>query len=72
MSNKTPYEIRSDLLHLAYQICLESHRADAEKVAFDNSNTTHATSVYVTTSPTTEEVVAQASKLNDFVSLTDK
>lgn len=54
---KTPYEIRLDLLQLAFDVLIAKHNA----VGVGNGNN-------VTTSPTTEEVIAEADKLNQFVS----
>lgn len=54
---KTPYEIRFDLLQLAFDILIAKHNADGVK----NANN-------VTTAPTTEEIVKEADKLNQFVS----
>lgn len=55
---KTPYEIRLDLLQLAFDILIAKHKADG--VANNVGN--------VKTAPTTEEVVTEADKLNQFVS----
>jgi hypothetical protein len=54
---KTPYEIRLDLLQLAFDVLMARHNA----AGVSNGNN-------VTTSPSTEEVVAEAEKLNQFVS----
>ena len=56
-SGKTPYEIRLDLLQLAFDILVQKHQANGVK---NGSN--------VTTSPTTEEVIAEAEKMNGFIS----
>jgi hypothetical protein len=48
---KSPYELRADLLRLAFEILLAEHHAKDEK-----------------TYPTTEEVIAEARKLNEFIS----
>ena len=62
-SPKTPYEIRLDLLQLAFDILTKKHEAAA-------SAETYATggSVLVKTSPTSEEVIAEAEKMNAFIS----
>lgn len=60
MSNKggkTPYEIRLELLQLAQSILQSQHNA---KGVLNGNN--------VTTAPTTEEVMQEAEKLNQFVS----
>lgn len=54
-SSKTPYEIRLDLLQLAQTILENQHSAAAVLTAGK-------------TSPTTEAVIAEAEKLNTFVS----
>lgn len=56
-SGKTPYEIRLDLLQLAFDILVQKHVA----AGVLNGNN-------VTTSPTTEEVIAEADKMNGFIS----
>jgi hypothetical protein len=49
MANKTPYEIRLDLIHEARQI-LQAQAKDSAAM------------------PTTEDIIREAEKLNDFVS----
>lgn len=56
-SGKTPYEIRLDLLQLAFEILVHKHQA----AGVQNGNN-------VTTAPTTEEVIAEADKMNAFIS----
>jgi hypothetical protein len=56
-SPKTPYEIRLDLLQLAFDVLSAKHHAKG----VENGNN-------VTTSPTTEEVIAEAEKMNAFIS----
>jgi hypothetical protein len=56
-TGKTPYEIRLDLLQLAFDILTSKHLA----AGVQNGNN-------VTTSPTTEEVIAEADKMNNFIS----
>lgn len=56
-SSKTPYEIRLDLLQLAFDILSAKHAA----AGVMNANNT-------TTSPTTEEILAEAEKMNAFIS----
>jgi hypothetical protein len=55
---KSPYELRADLLKLAFQILQAKHAASA---VADGKE-------MVATSPTTEEVIEEARKLNDFIS----
>lgn len=57
LTSKTPYEIRLDLLQLSFNILVAKHQAAG--VANGNN---------VDTSPTTEEVVAEAEKMNMFIS----
>lgn len=56
-TSKTPYEIRLELLQLAFEICAAKHKAAGVKNA-DNQ----------ITSPTTEEVIQEADKMNVFIS----
>lgn len=61
---KSPYEIRLDLLQLATEILMAKHTADsAKKNSHMNKN-----DLMVCTSPTTEEIIIEAEKLNLFVS----
>lgn len=60
-TGKTPYEIRSDLLQLAYAIVRERKMASIYK-----SSTAMPQAVDVTS----EEIIAEAEKLNGFVSHT--
>jgi hypothetical protein len=55
--SKTPYEIRLELLQLAFDVLIAKHNAAGVK----NGNN-------VSTSPTTEEVIAEADKMNTFIS----
>jgi len=56
-TGKTPYEIRLELLQLAQNILHAQHNA---RGVLNGNN--------VSTAPTTEEVMAEAEKLNGFVS----
>jgi hypothetical protein len=62
-AGKTPYEIRLDLLQLAFGILAAKHAATGaqESKACDRN-------IGPTTSPTTEEVIAEAEKMNGFIS----
>lgn len=53
-SSKTPYEIRLELLQLAQTILNAQHAANTDAVGL--------------VAPTSEEVIAEAEKLNAFVS----
>ena len=55
---KSPFELRADLLKLAYDMLLSQHAA---KAAADGDTN-------VTTAPSSEEVIAEARKLNEFIS----
>ena len=57
-ASKTPYEIRLELLQLAFQVLQAKHQATTGKTV----------SGKVETSPTTEEVIAEAEKMNGFIS----
>jgi hypothetical protein len=61
-AGKTPYEIRLDLLQLAFDILTAKHAAAAgASIASGNLGV-------ISTSPTTEEVIAEAEKMNSFIS----
>jgi hypothetical protein len=60
--HKSPYEIRQNLLELAFSILHAQHAAAA---AADGHE-------FARTAPTTEDVVKEASKLNEFVSLSSR
>lgn len=62
--SKTPYEIRLELLQLARTILDAKHKADAAS----DAQTKNGGETYIKTYPTTEEVIAEAEKLNGFVS----
>jgi hypothetical protein len=84
MSSKTPFEIRSDLLNLAQSILFEQLMAERQRLendwntkreiyftALHNPDVTTPTEVPefpVLSIITTEEVILEAKKLNDFVS----
>jgi hypothetical protein len=55
---KSPFELRADLLSLAFEILLSKHRAEG-------STNTHG---QPETAPTTDEVIEEARKLNEFIS----
>ena len=55
---KSPFELRADLLLLAFEILLAKHRAEGQKT----------TSGQPDSAPTSEEVIDEARKLNDFIS----
>ena len=84
MSSKTPFEIRSDLLNLAQSILFEQLMAERQRLendwntkreiyftALQNPDMTTLTEVPefpVLPIITTDEVIQEAKKLNDFVS----
>ena len=53
--SKTPYEIRLELLQLAQVILCEKHKAISAPLP-------------PTSAPTTEEIIAEADKMNAFIS----
>ena len=55
---KSPFELRADLLKLAYDLLLSQHKA---KAAANGDERT-------TTAPSSEEVIEEARKLNEFIS----
>lgn len=62
-SAKSAYEIRASLLELAFKIATQKHNAEAQARAGEQG-----TDCYISTAPTTAEIVAEAEKLNAFVS----
>ncbi len=62
-ANKTPYEIRLELLQLAQDVLSKQHYARAAANATDSDKT-----FPVTSAPTTEEIIAEAEKMNNFIS----
>ncbi len=59
-TGRTPYEIRLELLQIAQRI-LETKHAAASAAA-------NSTRPLPTTAPTTEEIIAEADKMNAFIS----
>ena len=55
---KSPFELRADLLKLAYDMLLSQHAAKAAAEGQDR----------ISTAPTSEEVIEEARKLNEFIS----
>ncbi|MCX8169572.1 MAG: hypothetical protein N3D72_00610 [Candidatus Methanomethyliaceae archaeon] len=55
---RTPYEIRLELLQLAFDVLSAKHSADA--VAKNGGK--------ICSSPSTEEIIAEADKMNAFIS----
>lgn len=55
---KSPFELRAELLALAFEILLSQHRAKG-------INNTHG---LPETAPSSEEVIDEARKLNEFIS----
>ena len=55
---KSPFELRADLLKLAYDILLSQKVAEAVANGDDRAST----------APTSDEVIAEARKLNEFIS----
>lgn len=55
---KSPFELRADLLSLAFEILLAQARANGVDTSTGQANT----------APTSEEVIDEARKLNEFIS----
>lgn len=56
---KSPFELRADLLKLAFEILLAEHKAKAAANAGNDK---------ADTAPTSEDVIEEAQKLNEFIS----
>ncbi len=67
-TSKTPYEIRLELLQLAQCILREQHYAKGHANALSKNSAEITENVFVTTSPTTEDIIAEAEKMNAFIS----
>lgn len=67
-SGKNPYELRTELLNLAYQICYNQHVSDEVQEYLDSVEEDVEYIGSPRTSPTTEEVIECATQLNDFIS----
>ncbi len=55
---KSPFELRADLLKLAYDMLLSQHMARAVSNGEDRPST----------APSSEEIIDEARKLNEFIS----
>lgn len=70
-TGKTPYEIRLELLQLAVDILKAKHSASADadaKRRWELGNGVNAPNIFYVSAATTEEIIAEAEKLNGFVS----
>lgn len=65
-TGKTPYEIRLDLLILAHQILTQKAVAEAGEEAL--SAIPQRDTPIVSSYPTTDDIIAEAKRLNNFVS----
>jgi hypothetical protein len=81
MANKTPFEIRTELLSQAQSIVMDKNFAErqrlendwnlAREIAFANAENGHTSAAPAFPQMpvvTTEEIIAEARKLNEFVS----
>ena len=55
---KSPFELRADLLTLAFEILLSQHRAKGISTTTGQAES----------APTSDEIIAEAQKLNEFIS----
>lgn len=67
--SKSPYELRTELLNMALTVLMAQHSADhakrmQEKFLADKESTKD---FGVTTAPSTEEIIEEAQKLNEFI-----
>jgi len=73
MATKSPYELRTELLNMALHICSERHQAEHAKKVFEINQARTQDGVdcipelSATSAPTTEEVITEAIKLNEFI-----
>lgn len=68
MSAKSPYEIRLELLQLAFNIL--NAKAHAEYAASQTKWERNNEKLIPLTSPTTEDIITEADKMNSFISKT--
>ena len=65
---KSPYELRTELLNMAMQLLIQEREAAANQADLDRyKETAELVRVGVTQPITTEEVIAEARKLNNFI-----
>lgn len=67
-TGRTPYEIRLELLQLSFEILKNNHRA----LAVTNTKMSVSTDPLIATSTSTEDVIAEAEKMNGFISKDDR
>lgn len=73
MATKSPYELRTDLLNMALHICHEKHQAEHARILFNinqdriGSGDGIIPNTPAISSPTTEEIIEEATKLNEFI-----
>jgi hypothetical protein len=81
MSSKTPFEIRKELLQIAQSICIDKMHAERQRLENDwylkrdewnfrlsNNDFVERPSFPTVPFVSTEEVIAEAKKLNEFIS----
>lgn len=62
--SQSPYEIRCNLLHMAKEILNKKTDITNDAISLNNRNS----EILFVASPTTEEILIEAEKLNSFVS----
>lgn len=67
--SKSPYELRTELLNMAITVLLAQHRAEHARQLQDKflSDGKEPQDFGVPTAPTTEEIIEEAQKLNEFI-----
>ena len=67
--SKSPYELRTELLNMAITVLMAQHKAEhAKQMQELHFPTTDPVPDFgVPTAPTTEEIIEEAQKLNEFI-----
>lgn len=67
--SKSPFELRTELLNMALTVLLAQHSAAhaRELQQLQKDHTTPISDPGVPTAPTTDEIIAEATKLNQFI-----
>lgn len=67
--SKSPYELRTELLNMAITVLMAQHNADHARQMQEKHHleTNTVQDFGVPTAPTTDEIIAEAQKLNEFI-----
>lgn len=67
--SKSPYELRTELLNMAITVLMAQHKAEYSRrlQELQKGQTEPVPDTGVPTAPTTDEIIAEAQKLNEFI-----